>query len=155
MKTLVIYSSSHHQNTAKIASVIASCLKAKLTTIDLVKPEQIKNSDLIGFGSGIYFGRFDEKLLRFIQNLPKTRGQKAFIFSTSGLKRVPFIYDFHKQPRGMLRNRGFKIVNEFSCCGWDSFGILKIVGGINKGRPNQNDLKKARQFANQLRRYPN
>jgi len=47
-------------------------------------------------------------------------------------------------------NRGFSIVDEFSCRGWDTRGPMKLSGGINKGRPDE-DLSKARIFAQGLK----
>jgi flavodoxin len=48
-------------------------------------------------------------------------------------------------------NRGFSITGEFSCKGWDTVGPLKLFGGINKGRPNEDDLEEARVFARGLK----
>ncbi len=57
------------------------------------------------------------------------------------------------------------IVDEFSCKGFDTYGgnkeanlieklmgrINKLYGGINKGRPNAEDLKHAEEFAQNLK----
>jgi hypothetical protein len=42
-------------------------------------------------------------------------------------------------------------VGDFSCNGWDTWGPLKLVGGTNKGRPNEQDLQEARVFARGLK----
>jgi len=42
-------------------------------------------------------------------------------------------------------------VGEFNCLGWDNVGPLKFIGGINKGRPNENDIKKAKEFAKMMK----
>lgn len=34
--------------------------------------------------------------------------------------------------------------------GFDSVGLLKLIGGINRGRPDENDLKRAECFAIKL-----
>jgi hypothetical protein len=44
------------------------------------------------------------------------------------------------------------IVDEFMCPGWNTNTFLKAFGGINKGRPNAEDLEKAREFARKLQR---
>ncbi len=41
----------------------------------------------------------------------------------------------------------FEIIGEFSCLGLDTIGPLKLVGGINKGHPDEKDLDDARKFA--------
>ena len=33
---------------------------------------------------------------------------------------------------------------------FDTFALTKLVGGISKGRPNQDDLQKAEDFAKDL-----
>jgi flavodoxin len=144
MKSLIICFSFHHKNTEKIAKIFAQILEAEIKKPFEVKPEEIDKYDLIGFGSGIYFWRHHQSLFQLVKNLPK--GEKnAFIFSTSGIK-IPLI-DFHKPLRKMLLQKGFKILAEFSCPGFDTFGPLKIFGGINKGRPNEKDFEKAKNFA--------
>jgi hypothetical protein len=50
-----------------------------------------------------------------------------------------------------LIGKGFTIIGEFSCKGFNTFGPLKLVGGINKGRPNESDLNKAENFARCLK----
>jgi flavodoxin len=54
---------------------------------------------------------------------------------------------FHKQVKEKLVAKGFEIVNEFNVAGFDTYGLLKIGGGLNKGRPNEDDLKQAEEFA--------
>jgi len=57
----------------------------------------------------------------------------------------------HAALKEQLAGRGFSIVDEFSCKAWDSWGPLKLIGGINKGRPDEQDLAAAREFARRLR----
>ena len=49
-----------------------------------------------------------------------------------------------------MAKKGFRIIGEFSCKGYDTFGPLKFIGGINKGKPDEKDLKRAREFAKTL-----
>ncbi|GAH75753.1 unnamed protein product [marine sediment metagenome] len=49
--------------------------------------------------------------------------------------------------RRKLSEKGFDIIEEFSCPGFDTNGPLKLTGGIRKVRPNKEDLEKARIFA--------
>jgi len=62
MKTLIVYTSVHHQNTEKVAKVMAEELKADLTPTTDAKPDTLMTGDLIGFGSGIYFGKHHKTL---------------------------------------------------------------------------------------------
>jgi len=146
MKTLIVYTSVHHQNTEKVAEVMAEEIKADLIPTEKVQPETIATYDLIGFGSGIYFGKHHKTLLRFVESLPPVSQKTAFVFSTCGDGKM-----HHTALKEKLVNRGFVIVDEFCCRGWDTVGPLKLFGGINKGRPDEKDLAAARAFAQGLK----
>ncbi|MGD0994511.1 MAG: flavodoxin family protein [Candidatus Bathyarchaeia archaeon] len=148
MKTIVICFSYHHKNTAKIALVFASTLNAEIKTPPEVNPNGLSEYDLIGFGSGIYFGKHHKSLLDLADKLPQVTNKKAFIFSTSG--QTGNTSKFHKQLREKLQSKGFTIVGEFNCAGLDTYGLMKIVGGLNKERPNKDDIKQAEGFAKSL-----
>ena len=155
MKTLIIYISIHHGNTEKVAKEIASVLDAKLLKPGEVNVHNLSEYDLIGFGSGIYFGKHHENLLRFVDRLPMQENRKAFIFSTSGMRngiaqRPHGSSDFNKPLKEKLLEKGFDIIGKFSCRGFDTYGPFKLIGGISKGRPNKKDLEKARKFAQEL-----
>jgi len=151
MKALIIYVSVHHGNTEKVARAMANILDAALLQGKQVDASMLEQYDLIGFGSGIYFGKHHESLLDLVDKLPMLRNKKAFIFSTSGLRKIPFIHDFDKPLKEKLRQQGFDIIGEFSCRGYDTSKAAMIVGGINKGRPNAKDLKQAEDFARGLK----
>ena len=51
-------------------------LKSEIT---LRKKRDIEKYDLIGFGSGIYFGKHHKKLLKFIDEIPKTLSRKKYL----------------------------------------------------------------------------
>jgi flavodoxin len=146
MKTLIVLVSYHHKNTEKIAQTFADAIgETTIQTLQQVDTNNFAGYDLLGFGSGIYFGKPDKKLLEFVDNLPQLYDKKVFIFSTSGQDaKAP---KFHKHLKEKLQAKGAKIVGEFNCPAFDTYGLLKIGGGINKGRPNEKDLKNAERFA--------
>lgn len=146
MKTLIVYVSYHHHNTEKVAQVMADELGADLVPFGQTQPE-IVTYDLIGFGSGIYGWKFHKTLIQFAEALPTVTGKRAFVFSTSGLGKI----GFHAAFKELLVNRGFSLVGDFACKGWDTVGSLKLFGGINKGRPNEEDLQAAQVFARGLK----
>ena len=151
MKTLMIYVSVHHGNTAKIAETMVNMLDADLVQVKQVDANMIERYDLIGFGSGVYFGKHHKSLLDFVDKLPMVRNKKAFIFSTSGLRKIPVVHDFAKPLRKKLQQKGFDIVAEFSCRGLDTYRAAGFVGGVNKGRPDAKDLNQAEDFARGLK----
>lgn len=150
-KALVSYVSIHHGNTEKVAAAIAATLNAHLVPVNEADAGTIEQYDLIGFGSGVYFGRLHRSLLDFVDALPMMRGRAVFLFSTSGLRRVRLVHDFSRPLKTRLERKGFAIVGEFSCRGYDTFGAAMLVGGIRKGHPNARDLERAEEFARALR----
>jgi flavodoxin len=147
----MIHISVHHGNTERVAVTMAKILDADLVQVNQVDTNMLERYDLIGFGSGIYFGKHHESLLDFVDKLPVVKNRKAFIFSTSGLRKIPFVHDFDKPLRKKLQRKGFDITGEFSCRGLDTYRATKPVGGINKGRPDANDVKQAEDFARGLK----
>jgi flavodoxin len=147
MKTLIVYASVHHQNTEKVAKVMVEELGADLVPAAKAHPDTVMTYDLIGFGSGIYFFQFHKTLLQFMAGLSTVAGKQAFVFSTSGDGGT----ERHAAVKEQLVNRGFAIVGDFACKGWNTWGPLKLVGGTNKGQPNEEDLKAARMFARGLK----
>ena len=145
-KILILYFSFHHKNTEKIAKAMAEVLGADLVEVTKANPEMILNYDLIGFGSGIYAFSHHKSLFEFLKKLNPVQ-KKAFVFSTSG---APNGVIFHKKLKKELMKKGFEIIGEFNCPGFDTFGPFKIFGGINKGRPNESDIQKAKEFAKKI-----
>lgn len=145
MKTLIIYKSVHHGNTEKVAKVMAKMLNAQLLEADKADARAVIKYDLIGFGSGIYAFRHHPSILELADKLP-TMEKKAFIFSTAGWPAKLW----HRALRKRLEKKEVKLIGEFCCKGYDTFGPLKLIGGTNKGRPNKEDLKKAEEFAKSL-----
>ena len=151
MKSAIVYVSVHHGNTEKVAKAMGKAAKAKVWSVADVKAEKLKDYKMIGFGSGIYFVKHHQSILEFVEKLPEMKGKKAFIFSTAGVKRRGYATNAHTTLRKMLKSKGFEVVGEFNCPGHDTYGILKLIGGINKGRPNQDDLEKAQAFIKGLK----
>lgn len=154
MKALIIYISVHHGNTERVAKVMANILDADLLQMKQVDASMLEQYDLIGFGSGIFFGKHHKSLLDFVDMLPMLRNKKAFIFSTSGLRKMRFIHNFDKPLKEKLQRKGFDIIGEFSCRGLDTYRATKLVGGVNKGRPNAEDLKQAEDFTKKVLETP-
>lgn len=149
MKTLIVLVSYHHKNTQKIADAFSKVFEAQIKIPQQTSAQELQEVDLAGFGSGIYFGKHHKDLLAFVEKLPQMTSKKAFIFSTSGDTRNP--NKLHTALRDSLSAKGYTIVNEFNCPGYDTFGPLKLVGGIKKGKPDSEDIKHAEEFAQTLK----
>ena len=159
MKSLIICYSYHHNNTKKIADVFAKELDAEVRTPQQTIPEDLEKYDLVGFGSGIDTGKNYKELLDFADKLPQVTNKKAFIFSTSGMpigisgqqRLEEYTSKCHTTLKETLQSKGYLIVDEFGCAGFNTNKFLKWFGGINKGRPNAEDLKHAEAFAEKLK----
>jgi flavodoxin len=155
MKSLVIVFSYHHKNTETIAQVVAKVLDAPVRTPQQVRPEEIAEYDLVGFGSGIYSATFDQSVLDLVDRLPHAAGKMAFLFSTYGapafIANREFIEKNHGQIREKLKAKGYTIIGEFGCAGWNTNSFLRLFGGLNKGRPDARDLRHAEEFAENLK----
>jgi len=156
MKTLIVYMSVHNGNTKKIAKVMAEVLGADLFKPDEISPEDVKDYGLVGFGSGIYFGRHHKSLLKFIENTDG-KEKKAFIFSTSGNKKLPVINNFDRTILKKLSKRGFDVIGSFNCRGRKAYynnpGMLirPFCKSGEEERPNKKDIENARIFAERMK----
>jgi flavodoxin len=155
VKSLVVVFSYHHNNTEKIANACANVLGARVKTPQQVTPEEIAEYDLVGFGSGIYSATFDPSVLDLADRLPNAVGKKAFLFSTYGAPAIfaggEFVTNNHSQIRKKLQAKGYTIIGEFGCAGWNTNSFLRFFGGLNKGRPNAEDLRNAEEFARSVK----
>ena len=147
MKSLLVLYSYHHHNTEKVAKVFAKVLDAEIKMPQEIKPEELQEYDLIGFGSGIYSAKHDESLLDLADSLLPVNNRNAFLFSTAGITGKSKASNDHMTLREKLELKGYMIVDEFQCKGYNTNSFLKLFGGMNKGRPNAKDLKNAEDFA--------
>jgi flavodoxin len=146
MKTLIICTSVHHGNTRKIAEAMADVMGAEIKEPKDVDPGSIHEYDLIGFGSGIYFGKHHQSLFTLVGNIPPHQ-KSVFIFSTRG---SPFGWRFHEPLKSCLIEKGYTLIGEFSCRGYDTYGPFRWIGGIARGKPDQKDAADASVFARGL-----
>jgi flavodoxin len=159
MNCLIVVYSYHHSNTQKIAEVFEKVLDAQVKSPQQTIPEELQQYDLVGFGSGIDSGKNYKELLDFANKLPQVTNKKAFVFSTSGMpigisgqQRVEeYTSKCHTTLKEILQSKGYAIIGEFGCAGFNTNKFLKYFGGINKGRPNSEDLKNAEGFAIKLK----
>jgi flavodoxin len=149
-KSLIVLFSYHHNNTEKVAKVIAKVLNAEIKTPQQINPEELQDYDLIGFGSGIYSAKHDESILELADELPEANNKNAFLFSTAGITGESKKTKDHRILREILESKGYIVLDEFQCKGFNTNSFLRLFGGMNKNRPNIEDLKNAEEFAKGL-----
>ncbi len=151
MKSLVIVISYHHGNTEKVARVFSRVLDAEMVSPKQIRSDELEGYDLIGFGSGIYDEKHHTDLLDLVDSLPPVSNRSAFIFSTGSMIGGEQDPKFHSALRDKLESKGYAIIGEFSCKGLNTNSFLRHFGGLNKGHPNEQDLKSAERFAENLK----
>ena len=151
MKSLLVLFSYHHKNTEKVAKVFSKVLGAQIKTPQQIDPEELQQYDLVGFGAGIDSGKHYKPLLVLADELPQVDNKKAFIFSTAELTGEKKIAKDHSTLREKLESKCYTIVGEFQCKGFNTNSFIRFFGGMNRGRPNVEDLKNAEEFAQNLK----
>ncbi|QUO38374.1 flavodoxin family protein [Dysosmobacter sp. Marseille-Q4140] len=145
MKTAICYYSRHHGNTRKVLEAMAGEGGAELIDVTVRRAVRLEEYDCIGFASGIYYGTFQEGVLRFARQYLQ-EGKDVFFVCTYGVYRRGYSSAIGQ----IARERGCRVLGTFGCRGFDTFGPFRLVGGIAKGRPNERDLDKARSFFRQI-----
>ena len=152
-KYLLILYSYHHKNTEKVANVFSKVLDAEIRNPQQISPKELTRFDLIGFGSGIYSAKHHKFLLDLANSLLIVQYKNAFIFSTAAMTSEKKKIKDHSELRKKLESKGYVIIDEFQCKGYNTNSFMKYFGGMNKGRPNTEDLKCAEEFAQNLKQH--
>lgn len=139
MRKAIVYTSVHHGNTEKLVKRIAE--ECQVDLIDAIKQmnADLNDYDMIGFASGIYYSKFHQSILKFSEeNL--SADKKVFLICTYGGSAN------YKSIEQILDKKYSKVIGKFGCKGYDTFGPFKLVGGIAKGHPDDEDIKNAVEF---------
>jgi len=151
MRCLLVLASYHHENTRKVAEALARELDAEIKSPGDLRPGDVLGYDLIGFGSGIYGATLHPKVVEFASQVPVADGRRAFVFSTAGVVTKKKAPRDHAEVQRNLEAKGYEVIGHFSCRGFNTNSFLKRFGGMNRGRPNADDLERARTFARGLK----
>ena len=149
-KIIIIYESYHHHNTEKVAHILAQRLQADLHKPDQIKPAQLSDYNTIGIGTGIYFNKPHQKIYSFLNNLSALNGKKSFLFTTSGITYKKYIHCIINKIIFKMEEKGLTVIDSFSIKGWNTFGPLRLIGGISRGHPDIKDLYNVELFANKV-----
>ena len=142
MKSAIVYYSKHHGNTKKLLDAIAAAdPSAMLIDVTASPAADLSEYDRIGFASGIYFSSFAKQIVAFADAyLPE--GKDVFYIYTHGAPKG----DFLKAMREIAAEKHCKELGEYRCQGYDTFGPFKLVGGIAKGHPTEDEIAGAVKF---------
>lgn len=141
MKTVICYYSRHHGNTLAVLDAMTEGCDVDLIDVTVRMAVRLDQYDRIGFASGIYFSKFSPVVVNFArQYLPE--GREVFFVYTYGAPKVSLPGNI----TAAVKEKGCRILGQFGCRGYDTFGPFKLIGGLAKGHPDAQDLKKAKQF---------
>ena len=141
MKTAICYYSRHHGNTLAVLDAMTEGCDVDLIDVTARMAVRLDQYDRIGFASGIYFSKFSPVVVNFArQYLPE--GREVFFVYTYGAPKMSLPGNI----TAAVKEKGCRILGQFGCRGYDTFGPFKLIGGLAKGHPDAQDLKKAKQF---------
>lgn len=145
MKTILIYESTHHGNTKKLVDAVAERYGIRTATVEEAVAMDLSAYDRIGIASGVAFGKFYEATERFVDDsLPK--GKAVFFLYTCGNDSGKYANSVSAKAAA----RDCKVLGVYGCRGFDTFGPFKLVGGIAKGHPTQEEIDGAVDFYRSL-----
>ncbi len=140
-KTVIVYASTHHGNTRKLIEAISE--KYQIDIIDAIEQKfaNLSEYDLIGFASGIDFGKFYDAVEQFLKdNLPENKA--VFFMYTCARDDKDFTYTMRTE----AMKRHALLMGEYGCRGYNTYGAWKVIGGMNKHHPTKKELDGAVQF---------
>ena len=141
MSTAIVYFSQHHGNTKKLLDAIAAQEEVTLINVVENKTADLAAYDRIGFASGIYYRSFAKQILAFAErNLPE--GKDVFFLNTCGAPTGVYFNAI----RRITEAKHCRELGAYQCLGYDTYGPFKLVGGIAKGHPNEEEIKGAVAF---------
>ena len=139
MKTAIAYYSQHHGNTKKLLDAIKAA-DENVTLIDVTEKHEVdlNGYDRIGFASGIYYWSFAKQVLNFARvNLPAQKD--VFLIATCGSQAK----NYFNTIRQVIKDKQCRELGSYLCLGFDTFGPFKLVGGVQKGHPTEEEIQAA------------
>ena len=141
MKTAIVYYSKHHGNTKKLIDAIAEKHEVDLIDVTTDSDADLSGYDRVGFASGVYGGNLAKQLVAFAEaKLPE--GKDVFYIYTSSITTESAL----KTIRAIATGKGNGELGAYHSKGYDTFGPFKLVGGVGKGHPTDEEIRGAVKF---------
>lgn len=140
-KAIIVYASTHHGSTRKLVEEIAAHYDIDQIDATQTSCTDLSGYDLIGFASGIDFGKFYPSVEEFLQrNLPENK-QVFFLYTCAKTSSR-----FTETMKKAAISKGAAVLGEYGCKGFNTYGPWKLIGGMNKNHPSEDELREAVQF---------
>ena len=145
--TYIIYDSFHKKNTEKVLLAI----KEHYPDVNLIKAKDfdkanIEDAELVGIASGIYYGAFSKRMKPVMEKVFESKADNIFYMYTAGIRNQKYEMILQNKTEEAKK----KFLGIWFCKGHDTFGPFKLIGGLNKNRPNQEDIQSALKFFENL-----
>ena len=122
-------------NTKRLAEAIADELGVEALPISVPVNAKV---DILFLGNSYYAFNIDPEVSKFVSSLDRKNVGKIINFGSAAMMKSTY-----KKVRAVAEKIGIKVSDdEFHCKG--------EFKGLNKGRPNEDDLKSAREFARKI-----
>ena len=142
MRTAIIYYSKHHGNTLKLLEAIKEAYPdVELIDVTAAPDVDLKEYDVLGVASGIYYSKFARQITNALDKGLR-RGMKIFAIYTCGQQRPSYTALIKEYAEANMCTW----LGEYGCRGYDTFGPFKVVGGIAKGHPAEDEIAGAVKF---------
>ena len=144
-KIAIIYASTHHGNTLKLVDAICQTYPVVKIDATVQKDADLSAYEMLGFASGIDFGKFYDPVERFLtENLPQKK--KVFFLYTCAAVREGFTKNMQEE----ARKKEAVLLGEYGCKGFNTYGPWKLIGGMNKKHPTAEEIANAVRFFESL-----
>ena len=140
LKSMIIYGSHHHQNTEKLVKHLAKHYEITLVNAEEVSEVNYDDYDLIGFASGMDFSKFYPPVTDLAEKLPA----KKMIYALYTCAKDNAKYG--SQIEEIAERTGCTYLGKYGCKGYNTYGPWKIIGGMNKSHPDEDELAQVCSF---------
>jgi len=151
MKCLIVFFSQTN-STKKIAKTIGKAIAAYNWDVDYKnikygKVDNLREYDMLGFGTPVYYYRLPFLVKDYLQSLPDLKNKAVFSFISYG----SYYFDVPIKIGNILKEKNTVNNGFFAARGVDKYlGYLKQGVLFSEGHPNKRELTQAEKFARSL-----
>ena len=144
-KIAIVYASRHHGNTWKLVNAISERYPVTAIDAEIQRSVDLSENDLVGFASGIDFGRFYDSVEVFLRNnLPEKK--PVFFLYTCARESRRFTESIEKE----AMKKDAVLLGGYGCRGYNTYGPWKLIGGMNRMHPTAEEQEAAVRFVESL-----
>lgn len=134
-------------NTQKVAQAIGGAFEEKGCQVQIIplekaEPTEAVKCDIFAVGTPCFVSKAPTPVKNFLKDIPSLEGKPVFVFATSGGAPGRVLYDL----KLLIEKKGGHVIDGLLIRG-EQFYPVPCVLGRYPGRPNNEDLSKAKKFA--------